>query len=203
MREHTRANKRYERSEAGDLTLDWGKNGADYTALDFSYVAKGKMGNMFKVYGQVRRNPDGITYDTYDVKAGNRRLKTRENITLNKAIKAHIEKATGTPVNHKEMKIELPIVPNTARGALWGAVMGAITGWEYCWRGKCKGYDEAKKQEARDAFVRGIEDFSRYYCDPTDKECDYKAVGLVNIDVRNNRTLYRDWRGFCEKLAEA
>ena len=127
MREHTRANGRYERTEAGTLTIDWGRNGADHEVLDFSYVLKGKMGNLFKIYGQVRRNADGKTYDTYDIKAGNRRKKTEKSMTVEEAIKAHVKAVAGVAVTELGMGMlnASKVIKDSLRGGL--GVKGAGT----------------------------------------------------------------------------
>ena len=197
MREHTRRNGRYERTHAGALTLDWGSAGGDYKALDFSYVAKGKMGNLFKIYGQVRRGEDGVAYDTYDVKAGNRRLKTSNNTTVSNAIRAHIKAATGEEAYG--LDIEMPIAPDTIREELRGTIVEAVRNWDYFWRGKIADWGEERREQARQAFA-DVWPCEEYFCDPLDSLAEYKVVGILNVDVRKNRDLYRKWREYCEAL---
>ena len=192
MREHTRTNGRYERTEVGTLTLDLGSNGADYTVLDFSYVLKGKMGNLFKIYGQVRRNPDGCTYDTYDTKAGNRRLRTEKNATVNRAIREHVKAVAGVEVYNLEVK--MPIAPDSIRDALGEIIYWAISRWDYFWRGE----SEEEKETARKEFATTVWPCDRYFIEPLENAIDYKPIGILNVDVREHRQLYRDWRDFCE-----
>lgn len=198
MREHTRTNGRYERTEAGTLTLDWGSNGADYKALDFSYVLKGKMGNLFKIYGQVRRNPDGRTYDTYDIKAGNRRIKTEKSSTVGMAIRKHIKVVAGVEVFKLDLK--LPIAPDSIKVELSKVIHGAIKKWDYLWRGDSKFWDERQKESARSKFAN-VWPCDRFFCDPLDSEGEYAPIGILNVDVRENRFLYRQWREYCVGLA--
>lgn len=110
MREHTRTNGRYFRTEEGSLILDWGRNGVDYSTLDFAYVGKGKAGNLYKVYGQVRAGSDIGTFDTYDIKAGRKRLITSGNDSVDNAINAHLDKVVGMK-GKKVVVPPLPLVP--------------------------------------------------------------------------------------------
>lgn len=198
MREHTRANGRYERTEAGTLTLDWGSNGGDYNALDFSYVLKGKMGNLFKIYGQVRRNPDGRTYDTYDIKAGNRRIKTEKNSTVSRAIREHIRVVSGVEVF--KLDVKLPLAPDSIKEELSKVILGAIKRWDYLWRGDSKFWSEREKEGARVVFSN-VWPCDKFFCEPLDREGAYIPIGILNVDVRENRNLYRLWRESCVAMA--
>lgn len=194
MREHTRTNGRYERTEAGTLTLDWGSNGADYKTLDFSYVLKGKMGNLFKIYGQVRRNPDGRTYDTYDIKAGNRRIKTEKSSTVGMAIREHIKVVSGVEVF--KLDVKLPIAPDSIKEELGKVIHSAIKQWDFLWRGESKFWSEEDKESVRVAFSN-VWPCDMFFCEPLDREDEYVPIGILNVDVRNNRNLYKMWRETC------
>ena len=115
MREHTRANGRYFRTEAGTLILDWGRNGTDYSTLDFAYVNKGKAGNLYKVYGQVKAGRDIGTFDTYDIKAGRKRLTTSGSDSVDSAILAHLMQVADLQEGNK---ITVPPLPPVPKGVL-------------------------------------------------------------------------------------
>ena len=202
MREHTRANGRYERTEAGALTLDWGKDGADYNALDFSYVVKNKMGNMFKIYGQVRRTPDDVTYDTYDVKAGRRRLTTQKNLSVASAVKAHIKAVAGIDDPTLDVTGKMPMAPDTIVLEMQGIIERTVKNWDFCWRGKSRGWSEEQKARARRAFAIKTWDCGKFFCEPLEKRQEYVPMGLLNVDVRAHKNLYSLWRASCEALAK-
>lgn len=202
MREHTRDNGRYFRTEVGALTLDWGSNGADYTTLDFSYVAKGKGGNLTKIYGQVRRNEDNETYDTYDIKAGRNRQITTKNGTIGAAIRAHVSKVIGLNVYDIDVKGKMPIVPNTIREELSAVIMTAIKKWDFFWRGAAKKWDDETKQQARETFVLSMWDSGKFFSDEANPKKGVVAVGLLNIDTADYSNLYRLWRETLEEVAK-
>ena len=202
MREHTRTNGRYFRTEAGALTLDWGSNGSDYNALDFSYVIKSKMGNLSKIYGQVRRTPDNVTYDTYDIKAGRKRVTTRHNLTIASAIRSHIKVVTGIEVPTLEVAGEMPLAPDTIRLEMQGIIERAVKNWEFCFRGLSKEWSDAQKDKARKVFAVKVWDCGKFFCEPLENRQDYVPMGLLNVDVRANKNLYRLWCDSCEALAK-
>lgn len=195
MREHVRGNGRYFRTEVGNLILDWGSNGADYKTLDFSYVAKGKGGNLHKLYGQVRR--DGEAYITYDTRAGRCRQVATGQSSIATAIKTHIENLTGEQVR---IEVKLPPVPNTIREAISSVIMKAIKGWDFCWRGDSKQWDESAKQKARETFVARAWDCGKFYCDTVASKKAVVPVGLMNVEVGDYSNLYRLWRDSCEAI---
>ena len=197
MREHVRGNGRYFRTEAGNLVLDWGSNGADYKTLDFSYVAKGKWGNLHKLYGQVRRSDDGETYATYNTKAGRYRQVVSGKSSIATAIKAHIEELTGEDA---KIEVNLPPVPNTIREEMSAVIMKAIKGWDFCWRGESKQWDEAAKQRAREAFVAKTWDCGNFYCETLASKKAVAPVGLLNVGIGDYSNLYRLWRSSCEAV---
>ena len=197
MREHVRGNGRYFRTEAGNLILDWGSNGADYKTLDFSYVAKGKWGNLHKLYGQVRRSDDGETYSTYDTRAGRCRQVTSGKSSIKTAIEAHIQELTG---ENARCVINLPPVPNTIREEISAVIMTAIKGWDFCWRGESKYWDENAKQRARTAFVAKTWDCGKFYSETIASRKAVAPVGLLNIEIGDYSNLYRMWRSSCEAI---
>lgn len=197
MREHVRGSERYFRTEAGALTLDWGSNGADYRKLDFSYVATGKGGNLRKIYGQIQRNADGETYDSYDIMAGRCRRKTSGSPTIEAAIKAHIKSETGDEAKGLTLEGRVPTVPNSIRTEMIQVLMEAIKGWDGCLQGESKEWSEEKKTKIRQSFVNRVWDCGRFYCDSVASKSCIRAVGLLNVEVGTYSELYKRWRGEC------
>ena len=203
MREHVRGKERYFRTNAGDLALDWGSNGVDYTKLDFTYVAKSR-GGLIKIYGQVRRNPDGETYDTYDTKAGRNRQKTRGSSTIDNAIKAHIKEETGEQIYEPLVKEGmLPCAPNTIRTEMVKALGEAVKGWDFLMRGKMKEWSEEQKQAFRDRFVEQIWDNGDFFCDSIASKAMVRPVGLLNVDTCVYSNVYKKWRKALEEEEKA
>lgn len=197
MREHVRGKERYFRTNAGDLALDWGSNGADYTVLDFSYVAKCPSG-LRKLYGQIHRNADGRTYDAWDIKAGRRRVKTQGSETIEAAIRAYVEAETGVRAYDLTVKGKMPLVPNTIRTEMCHVMKEAIKGWDFCWQGEAKGWSEEQKEAARKTFIEMSWNSGAYYCDSAEyRGREAKTIGLLNVDVGQYGELYKRWRGAC------
>lgn len=203
MREHVRGNGRYFRTEAGKLTLDWGGNGGDYRTLDFSYVAKSK-GGLRKIYGQVCRNVDGETYDTYDIMAGRKRRKTSKNSTVENAIKAHIKAETGDEAKRLDVKGKMPYVPNTIRKEMKEVMLEAVEGWNECLPGEGKEMTAAEKIQVWEMFVVKVWmfDYRKFFCDSLASKGSVKAVGLLNVDVGRYGALYEQWREYCASLGK-
>lgn len=200
MREHTRNNGRYMRTEVGALTLDWGSNGADYNALDFSYVAKGKMGNLHKIYGQVRRSEDKETYETYDIKAGRRRLITKGTWSVNAAIRAHVSSITGRMCGDIDVDSVMPIVPNTIRKEITEVIITAIKKLDDFWTGEAKNWSEGEKQKAREAFARETWNCGKFFCQSLSSRGAVVPVGVLNVEVCAFSNLYRLWKEACEAI---
>ena len=196
MREHLRGKGRYFRTEAGELLLDWGGDGGDYKTLDFSYVAKCKAG-LQKIYGQVRRGEDGVTYDTYDNKVGRKRRVTKGSPTIDKALQAHIAAITGVEDANVTTKGKLAPVPHSIRKELCAVLVEALGRWDDCWQGDTKGWSAERKRKAREAFVRRVWDCGKFYCDSVASNTMVKAVGLLNVEVGAYSELYMRWRGEC------
>ena len=96
--------------------MDWGGDGVDGTMLDFSYVAKGKAGNMYTIYGRVQKSNEGEMFDTYDIKAGRMRISTQGNRSIEEAIKAHVKAVTGNEmINLGTGTFKLPPPPREAK----------------------------------------------------------------------------------------
>ena len=200
MREHTRENTRYFRTEAGALTLDWGSDGNDYKELDFSYVAKAKSGNLQKVYGRIRRNEDGETFDTYDIKAGNCRLKTSKNSTIDTAIRAHVREVAGDCPSFIMTKGKMPVVPNSIRDEISEVMLNTISKWNFVWRGDMKFLGETEKEKIRKDFVVKYWDCGKFYCDVVGTKKSVTPVGLLNVEIGEYSNLYRMWRDYCASL---
>ena len=199
MRVHTRGKGRYFRTVAGDMVLDWGSNGADYSTLDFSYVAECK-GGLRTIYGQVRRNSDGETYDTYDIMAGRKRLKTSKNSTIEHAIKAHITAVTGVAVPSVSVRGEMPVVPDTIKPGLEEVLLKAVSGWDDFWDEECRGWTEERREIARKRFVNEVKDVGKFYIDSMANKKTVVALGLMNVEVGEYSNLYRLWKDFCGGL---
>ena len=200
MRERVRGSGRCMGNEAGSLTLDWGSNGADYNALDFSYVVKNRMGNLSTIYGQVRRNTEDLTYSTYDTKAGRKREITTGSETIGVAIRKRLKDSAGVDVVNLDVESKMPLSPNTIRLEMQKIILDAVKGWDFCWRGESKGWSEEQRQKAREVFARETWDCGKFYCKPLEDKKGYKPLGLLNVDVRLNRNLYRLWRESCEAI---
>lgn len=202
MREHTRGNERYFGTKAGDLSLDWGSNGADYKVLDFVYVAGGKMGNLHKVYGRIRRNPDNETYDSYDVKAGRDRVTTQGKGSIASAIRAHVQAVEGKYDPGITTKGKMPPVPDTIRKEISEVLLGAVRNWDFCFGAKWKKKGESEKEGIRDAFIKRVWNSGKFYSDEMTAKAATEAVGLLNVGVGEYGNLYRMWREECRRIEE-
>lgn len=201
MREHTREKGRYFRTEAGELLLDWGSNGANYTELDFSYVAKTR-GGMRKIYGQVRRNADGVSYDTFDIMLGRKREKTRGSGSVGAALRAHIKAVTGADEYRLEVLERLPGVPLSAKGEIVSRLTEALDGWgDGIWdeamsdrlRESGKLTQEMKSHEAR-RFSDEVWSRDELWCETRSSPSGVVAIGILNLDVSAYSWAYNRWR---------
>lgn len=198
MRMHTRDKGRYFRTEAGELTLDWGFDGADYTTLEFSYAAKFPSGNMRSIKGQVKRNEDGETYDTYAVQAGTKRLKCVKKGSIAAALRAHVKEVAGCDLTGVDVMQKMPKPPKSVREELYSKIQKAVEGWDFFWGlGRAENKDpftDEEKESIRKTFVSEIWEKNNFWCDTmADKVC-VVAVGLLNLNVGQYGTIYRAWR---------
>lgn len=201
MREHTRNNGRYMRTESGTLTVDWGSNGADYNAIDFSYVAKGRMGNLSTIYGQVRRTPGAMTYDTFDVKAGRNRNITSKSETIDSAIRKHITLVTGENTAKLDVVGKIPIPPNTIRTEMKNVITKAIIEEQGLWSNDCNGLSETQKMAELSTFAENTWNcaWQISLTGYSDKH-KYKKVGLLDVDVSEKGKLNIMWRSYLQQL---
>lgn len=200
MREHVRGSGRYHRTEQGAITLDWGGNGADYKVLDFTYVVQGKLGNMRKLYGRIRRNADGETYDTYDVMAGNDRLKTTGAFTIETAIKSFVHAMTGVmPTIKRPIKDMMPLLPDSAKEPMGKVLKGAMDKMRFCFRGRLADLEGCMKDSFIDIFALENWQNAKFFVDSV-KE-DVIPVGIVNVAVGKYSNLHREFRDWCDMFA--
>lgn len=180
--------------------MDWGYNGADFKTLDFSYVAKGKGGNLHKVYGRVMRNDDNETYDTYDIKAGRHRIVASKQPSVNSAIRAHVKAVVGIDPTGLVTKGKMPVVPESIREPLMTIIKGKAKEWNFFWRGDSKFWTESQKTRAREAFAQKVWDKGDFYCESVASKKAVVPLGILNIDIGDFGNLYNLWRESVENI---
>jgi hypothetical protein len=99
-----------------------------------------------------------------------------------------------------KLDVKLPIPPDTIKEELGKVILSAIKRWDFFWRGESKFWSEDEKESVRVKFSN-VWPCDKFFCEPLDREVDYIPIGILNVDVRENRNLYRLWRESCVTIA--